>query len=1536
MTNDAKKTKAELIEELARLREMVRKAPAQHLFDSAPLPYQSLDEQGRLLEVNQAWLDMTGYREDEVLGRWVGDFMTPASRDFMVRNYPVFLERGEVRALEFTYIKRDGTRIEVSLDSRLEHGPDGPRTHTILHDVTEKLRARENLAESERRFRGLFESNADGIVYANTSGTILNVNPALCLMLGYGEDELLGKHVLDIMPEEEGDTERAFFRQQVLKDGCCAKFQEKFIHADGRLVPVSIRAWANLDEAGAPQGVWALVRDLSDVLEAEARIARSRELYRLLAENSEDVIWTVDNDLNYTYISPAVHDLRGVRPEDLIGQNSLDSMTPDSKAQASKRYWKIIAEESRGKEVEPQMWEAELHSADGSTVWTEIQLRIMRNQDGERVGFLGTTRNISERKQMELRLRDSERSLRAMLEATHDAVGLFSREGNILVINRNMASLLGPGAAARGKDETFAASLPREVADKWMQALGRTVDTGRATSIQNVHNGRVIDTVIYPVPDETGHIAKVAAYARDVTERIQADQALKQSEAQYRRIVETVNEGIIGLDADQRVTFVNQRTVDFLGYSAGEMLGRPLSDFLAPSDLEEQEMQFRRRVKGVHDRYERRFLRKGGETVWGLVSAAPIMGEDNDFLGVFAMIANITEFKQAEERIRESEARYRNIFENSVEGLYQSTPEGRFVSVNPAMAHILGYETPEEVMATVTDIPSQFYADPADREKLERLLREKGAVHELEVLLRRRDGQPLWISENAREVRDENGRAVMFEGSVVDISERKRTEEALRLTQFSVDYSPVAIYWTDKEGRLAYANESASESLGYTSEELLQLTIPDIDVKMTPEGWTEYWHERSAGGLRRFETRHRRKDGTTIPVGITSHFKRYGDMEYLFAYAYDLTERERAEEALRRSQSLLNEVQRVSRTGGWEVDKVTGTVQWTEGQYRLFGRSPAEFPPPQLEEFLETCVHPDDREEFSEKMQRMVRDKVPVKLEFRSVLPDGKEIVLVGMAIPETDETGEVVRLFGSTRDVTMERQAARALQLSHERLLTILDGIDADIYVSSMEHHEILFMNAHMRGSFGEPQEGMPCYEFFRGEPEQCPLCPKPELLDENGDPVKTIVREWYNPLSNRWYLNHDRAIRWLEGEVVHMHMAADITEIKIMSESLRVAMADAEAANLAKNEFLANMSHEIRTPLNGLLGMLQLLQLTELVEEQREFLDTATNSGRNLLQILNDILDLSKVESGKLELEASTFELGEVLESVVSMFRHQAESRGLKISWRIDEDLPRHFVADKGRLRQILFNLVGNASKFTESGRIEVEAYPLAQPGLDGKTRIFFSVADTGIGIPDDKVDSVFDPFTQVDGSSTRKYQGTGLGLGIVRRLVMLMGGNVSMTSQEGKGTVVAFTLLAEEADRTRLTPVLAGTYDENARFSVLVAEDERVNQTVVRRLLGKLGHEVVCVETGEEALKVLRGRAFDCILMDIQMPGLDGMETTRIIREKLRLSVPVIALTAHAMKGDRDRFLEAGMNGYVAKPFDLAELEAELRRVMDRGKA
>ncbi|MEF2229807.1 MAG: PAS domain S-box protein [Pseudodesulfovibrio sp.] len=1524
MTSDARKTKAQLIEELERLRGRGGNDSFRRLFDLSPLPCMSVDGLSRLLSVNRAWLEMLGYREDEVLGRRIGEFMAPESLARHREVFPRFLAQGEIRNLEYTLLRKDGAEVVVSLDSRLERIGDEVRSHTILHDITRRRRDEERLAASEERFRGLFESSADGIVYLSPPDTIKDANPAFCSIVGRSRDELIGMNAHQLSPAPYGEKVRNVFWNDVVGKDCCGEYEKEYIHADGHLVPASVRIWAIRGERGAPLGAWAIVRDLT----SQRAAARSQELYRLLAENTGDVIWTLDNELRFTYVSPSIYDLRGYRPEEVLGKSVLATVTPESRERIERSYWKLVADEARGAEAEPQLSEVELRRKDGTPLWAEVVVRILRNARGERVGFMGATRDISERKRMEIQVRDSERSLRALFEASDDAMGLLSREGRLLTLNQNMAALL---RVERGKavGRPVAEHLSGEMGRSWPDALERTVTAGMPTSFQAACRGRVLDAALYPVPDEQGVVAKVALYVKDVTERIQAEQALEQRAAQYRRIVETVNEGIMGLDAGRRVTYVNKRTAEFLGRSLDEMLGSPIARFLLPDEREAQEARFLASGEGGPDRFECRFLRQDGEVVWGLVSAAPLREESGEFIGVFTMIADITESKRAEERLRESEARYRNIFENSVEGLYQSTPEGRFVSVNPALARILGYDSPGEAMADIRDISAQLYADPDARDRMLEALNRDGEIHEYEVLLKRRDGGILWVSENARVVVGEDGLPTLYEGSMVDVSERKRTEEALRLTQFSVDIAPIDIFWVDRGGRFVYVNESACRNLGYTREEMQDLHVYDINVDLDASGWKPYLAQRRIQNTRSFEAMHRRKDGSAFVVGITSHYRRYGGQEFLFAYAYDLTERKKSEEALRRSRELLNEVQLISRTGGWEFDLATNEMHWTDGQYRLHGVEP-DGSVLRLRDYLGRFVHPGDRAALAESFSRVIKQKAPVEIEYRPRTSGGEERILVGKAIPDRDERDVVWRVYGSIRDVTQERQAARELRQSHERLLTILDAMDADIFVSTLDGEQVLFMNAHMRLAQNAPSEGVSCRELLVDDPDQC-RDGRSILLNEAGEPVGTVVNERYHPGAKRWYLDHDRAIRWLEGEMVHLHMGADITELKTMAEELRVAMSEAKAASLAKNEFLANMSHEIRTPLNGLLGMLQILQFSALDAEQRDCLETAVDSGRSLLQILNDILDLSKVESGKLELESQPFELGEVLESVVSVFRHQVEGRGLAISWTIDESLPRHFLADKGRLRQILFNLVGNAAKFTEKGRIEVEAYPLPVEAVDHRSRVFFSVSDTGIGIPDDKLDAVFDPFTQVDGSSTRKYQGTGLGLGIVRRLVTLMGGNVSVVSDMGRGTVVGFTIAAGNA------AVDAGSADgDTARvkaggLSVLVAEDERINRVVVEQLLGRLGHRVVCVENGEQALDALRAGRFDCVLMDIQMPGLDGLATTRAIREELHLALPVIALTAHAMKGDRERFMASGMNGYVSKPFDLTGLESELQRVM-----
>ena len=395
------------------------------------------------------------------------------------------------------------------------------------------------------------------------------------------------------------------------------------------------------------------------------------------------------------------------------------------------------------------------------------------------------------------------------------------------------------------------------------------------------------------------------------------------------------------------------------------------------------------------------------------------------------------------------------------------------------------------------------------------------------------------------------------------------------------------------------------------------------------------------------------------------------------------------------------------------------------------------------------------------------------------------------------------------------------------------------------------------------------------------------------------------------------------------------DITARKRIEAELTAALQAAEAANRSKSEFLANMSHELRTPLNGAMGMMQLLALGPLSGEQRDCVSTAVGCCRNLTQLLADILDLSKVEAGKMELFSERFDPAEIIENVRSTFRLQAEAKGLTLDARVHPSVKCEVLGDPVRLRQVLFNLVGNALKFTEKGAVTASVCALPR-SPSGPCRLLFSVTDTGIGIPEDKVSAMFGAFTQADGAHTRKYQGTGLGLHIVKRLVRLMGGTISVESEVGWGTTIHCCLPFEAVEtpaQDKVTkPRAQGGFGPQR---ILVVEDERVNQIALCRILEHKGHTVDRAGNGEEALVKVARNEYDLIFMDIQMPVMNGVEATRRIRTTEGLGdkrhIPIIALTAHAMSGDREAFLAAGMSGYLAKPVDLDELDAVLAEAL-----
>jgi PAS domain S-box-containing protein len=896
---------------------------------------------------------------------------------------------------------------------------------------------------------------------------------------------------------------------------------------------------------------------------------------------------------------------------------------------------------------------------------------------------------------------------------------------------------------------------------------------------------------------------------RSQTLKRRSERDLQQSRVRYEQILKATPTGIIHYGPDLRITYCNDRLQDMLQAPREQLIGLDMNQLRDRRVLP----ALRAAVRGGNGHYEGEYRTPLSDVpMWVSLSSVPHREGGDAPWGGIAIVEDVTAAMHARNRLRESEERYRELVENANLIILRMALDGSVTYINRFGERFFGYPAQDilgrHVVGTIVP-PS-----------------ESGTGRHLSEMIEAILADPLTYAENENENVTRDGRRVV-------------------------------IHWINR-------------------------VIHD--------------HAGQPNGILCFGT--------------------------------DETERRRAALALRESEARLNEAQHIAHLGNWHLDLLRDSLTMSTEGYHLFGMDP-ELTEVSYQAFLD-AVHPQDRALVDRSYRQSVRERTPFEIEHR-LLPNGGGVRWVH-ACCEThyDDQGRPLSSTGTVQDITERRLAEDALQRTEE-------------------HYRNLFEDAPVMYVLTLNDGGRPLIA-------DCNLQFADSLGYRRGDIVNRYLDDFYSPESSRAMLvdggyatalatplvSVERQLVHRDGRVLDTLLSAhpyldaagkvlgtraiflDISERKHMESALRASMEAADAANRAKSEFLANMSHEIRTPMNGMLGMAQLLAETRLDPEQSDYLDLIQQSGQVLLTVINDILDFSKVEAGKLTLEPMPFDLERSAYEVAQLYTAQVEEKGIEMVLDYAPDCPRHLVGDPGRIRQILLNLLGNAVKFTDRGHVRLGISGTPQPD---RIALRIEVADTGIGIAEDEQKQLFQPFTQANISTRRRYGGSGLGLAICRELVAMMGGGIELESRLGVGTTFRVSLTLPMAEVPAAVPesVLAGV-------RALVLDPIGLHRDLITR---HLRHFEMVPESAEpedvpQCLRRARddGRPFGLVVVNHHPPELDGERLARVLAQSPDGAMPPLALlAASGQRGDGERFRRAGYAAYLVRPYRLDTLRDAL---------
>ncbi|MFO7818758.1 MAG: PAS domain S-box protein [Halanaerobacter sp.] len=1015
-------------------------------------------------------------------------------------------------------------------------------------------------------------------------------------------------------------------------------------------------------------------------------------------------------------------------------------------------------------------------------------------------------------------------------------------------------------------------------------------------------------------------------------EKRKIKEELRENKRFLENIFDSIQAGLVVLDTELKIVRINQWIKDLyetndslLGkkcYEAFHHRDTPCEDCPVVNTLESGEVRSGELIieDGVHLE----------------LYAYPLINKSGEIEGVIEYTNDITERKQTEQELEH----VNDIIESSPAILFKWNSEDwevEFVSKNIEQ---FGYKQEELENKKI------LFADMVYEEDLERIKKEVKTYSKegkdrfkQHYRILTAEGEIRWIDDWTIIIRDEAGEITHYHGIVIDVSERVRAEQKIRDNEkrwkFALESSNYGIWdWNLHAGEV-YFSPIWKEMLGYAPGE-----IPDqIDE------WTDRVHpndinetmfkvrEHLAGEKEYYQDEHRmqHKDGHYIWIqdrGKVVERAADGKPLRFIGTHEDITAKKEMEEKLKEREERLNLAMDAAEHGFWDWDLDNDEVYFSPRYFTMLGYEPGELPM-SFEIWIE-LLHPEDKERILPEVKEKIANGIPFEVEFRLQTKDGAWKWIMGKGKSyNLDEAGEPHRAVGTHTDITERKKIEKELKESEERYRGLVES-QQDLIVRVDADGSFTYVNQAYCETFGKSKEeliGSSFTPLIHEDDQEEPL----EAMEElKIPPYRFYVEQRVMTVDGwRWIAWEDYAIRDEDGEIKEVQgVGRDITDLK-------EAQQEAEAANRAKSEFLANMSHEIRTPLSAVIGFSELLEKMTDDDKQLDYLESIKTAGNTLLTLINDILDLSKIEAGQLEINYEKFALIPLLEEIKQIFKQKADEKNLNFALEIEVDKIA-IRLDETRLRQILLNLVGNAVKFTKQGHVKLKV--VSNYNINNELDLRIIVVDSGIGIADNEQDNIFNAFQQQDGQSTREYGGTGLGLAITKRLVEIMEGSLTLESEEGVGStfIIEFTDLEYEKLETEQRDENKQRYIKFYPAKILIADDIESNRNLLKAIFKDYALELTTAENGQEAVELANRVEFDLILMDLKMPKMDGYEAVERIKDNSKNEVtPILALTAAVTEKEKEEVKRNEFAEFMSKPINRENLLTRLTHYLEHEK-